>query len=552
MFYWSFAEFGMAALAHEEVWGTVCICRHTEHGKLDGGVSALFHSVLSQFFGQPHDIRLSGCSVTFPNGQHATITAQFGVLLADMPALSECISCKGHSGTLCCPCCTNAVQQNSAAEVPVHALSAAAVSIANTSLSAFTAHTDESIRQVVRRVNFLHGELLAHRLTQEEYKLRSSVLGWNWSPANIVLNERFRVDVASCLMYDWAHVYVHGGLADTELGQCMKVFYSNRCVTSFKEMGEYVATFALPKKAPNPEHLFSKSANANNAKKGSFSCTGSELLTLAPILHRYFTRVVAPRGEHMENVKSIIAVLTVVTMLISVRSGTIGPDELFAAITEHLQLYVACYGADAVRPKHHYALHLPSMLARHGFLLSTFIHERKHRLVTRYGRDRRNLKSFDGSALEDITAHQLWELARPFLRVVDTAVPRGRLLIALREVFPDTPDGSLQLLNNISGNGGRICTGDVVSCLHDGRVQLGELLVAVGVHGPGDSHDLFAVVSFWQAAAMDDDCTWQKWLTSKEHVAVLPLAKVDTVFTHRMASDGQSCIVFLPFEVRPK
>ena len=335
VFYWAFAELGMSALAHEEVWGTVCICRHSEHSKLAGQVSALFAAVLSQFFGEPHDFRLSGCSVTFPNGESATIIAEASVLLADLPALSECISCKGHSGTLCCPCCANAVQQNSASEKPLHALTNAAVSIANTSMSAFTAHTDESIRQVVRRVNFLHDELLASRLSQDEYNLRCQVLGWNWTPANLILNDRFRVNVASMVMYDWAHVYVHGGVADVELGQCIKVFYSSRSVTSFAELGEYASTFTYPKTAPNPAHLFTASANSNNSKKGTFSCTGSEFLTLVPVLHRYFTRVVAARNQHMPNVKSMIAVLTVVMMLMSVRSGTIQPDDLFRAITEH-------------------------------------------------------------------------------------------------------------------------------------------------------------------------------------------------------------------------
>ena len=58
-------------------------------------------------------------------------------------------------------------------------------------------------------------------------------------------------------------------------------------------------------------------------------------------------------------------------------------------------MFVAAYGPTACKPKHHYALHLPGMLQRHGTLISTFTHERKHRVVKRYLRPRKTLRSFE-------------------------------------------------------------------------------------------------------------------------------------------------------------
>ena len=63
-------------------------------------------------------------------------------------------------------------------------------------------------------------------------------------------------------------------------------------------------------------------------------------------------------------------------MLQAVKTGEISADELRVAITTPLDLYKAAYGEDLLRPKHHYALHLPDMLARFGFLVSKFTHER--------------------------------------------------------------------------------------------------------------------------------------------------------------------------------
>lgn len=73
-------------------------------------------------------------------------------------------------------------------------------------------------------------------------------------------------------------------------------------------------------------------------------------------------------------------------------------------------LFKEAYGADAFRPKHHYALHLPLQMYRHGFLVATMTMERKHRVVKRYLRPRRTLTSFELGIIEEITCFELWQL----------------------------------------------------------------------------------------------------------------------------------------------
>ena len=130
----------------------------------------------------------------------------------------------------------------------------------------------------------------------------------------------------------------------------------------------------------------------------------------------------------MANVDSMVACLAVVLLLVSVKTGLVSASDLLSAISVHLPLYKACYGDGCVRPKQHYALHLPDMLQRFGFLLATFTHERKHRLVTRYTRDRKNLSSWDLGAIEDNTCHQMWELKQDFSMAMKTSFPRERIL----------------------------------------------------------------------------------------------------------------------------
>ena len=555
VYYFAFAEFGLPALAKEEVWGVVTVARYTEWTQLAGKSASLFKIVLDQFFGEVHDLRRTGCSLRFPNGERKLLLADPSVLLADMPAIAECLLTKGHGGLMCCALCVNATlhKTKTPAEEALHALTEWAVSITNTDLKAFKKRDNEGIRSSVQELRDSHQQLLDGEILKKDFEELEMIKGWNWHPIlnDTILSSRFNLQVASMLMYDGAHVYVHDGLADNEIGAFMKVFHSNKSNTTYQELGAYVSLFTLPKSAPSLKHLFTKSANKNNAKKGSFSCTGSECLTLAPILARYIREVVMPRNEFLDHCRSMLAVLRVLELIQAVKTGTVKHTTLRTAIVDHLILFKACYGENAFKPKHHYALHLPRMLKQHGFLLMTFTHERKHRLVTRYTRDRKNLKSWDSGAMEDIICHSLFELSKPFYGIVKTSQARGAILIPLREMFPGVDDQSFTILNDLSGNGGSINTGDVVSCMYNNSMHVGELLMAIGINAD-NSKESYCIVSLWQRDAECTDIVWVNHVVGRDNVVCLPLQHLDTVFVHGMSTDRSTCIVYMPLEVRPE
>ena len=49
VYYYSFVELGMQALAREEVWGVVTVARYSEYTKLAGRGASLFAAVLDSF-----------------------------------------------------------------------------------------------------------------------------------------------------------------------------------------------------------------------------------------------------------------------------------------------------------------------------------------------------------------------------------------------------------------------------------------------------------------------------------------------------------------------
>ena len=70
------------------------------------------------------------------------------------------------------------------------------------------------------------------------------------------------------------------------------------------------------------------------------------------------------KAEYEPIVMILIAVLFVVMLLQSTRTGQVTHGELRAAIFHHLVLCMQADGPDFFRLKHNYATHLPDMLAR--------------------------------------------------------------------------------------------------------------------------------------------------------------------------------------------
>ena len=83
-----------------------------------------------------------------------------------------------------------------------------------------------------------------------------------------------------------------------------------------------------------------------------------------------------------------------------------------------------------------------------------------------------------------------------------------------------------------------------------GSMEIGELLATVGV-SEGSVITLWSMMSVWKHVGNETDMSWWAFLVS-DNVVKIATRYVDTACTHRMSDDRQSCIVHLPYELRPK
>ena len=83
-------------------------------------------------------------------------------------------------------------------------------------------------------------------------------------------------------------------------------------------------------------------------------------------------------------------VCKVIDLLQAIKRGRVSPVRKAArllreAVIEHFTAYQAAYGSDAVKPKHHKAMHLWLQLLRDLFLMDSLPHERGHKVPKRVG-----------------------------------------------------------------------------------------------------------------------------------------------------------------------
>ena len=543
-YYWAFAEYGMAALCHEEVWGTPVVVRTAEAKKLSGKIAELTTLVLLQFFGENEaDIAVTGITLNLHSGERKRIFAKVGVLLADEPALVEMSDSKGHqSHKSCCLCmnCTN--HKPPGGGVPLHQRTDYAVPLTECNFSKFELHTDESMRAMLMKLRASKGVLDAASFADREV-----ACGFNWNPHNMLLNERLNIGLASCIMYEWTHVTVSSGIADVEFGLFMKAMRDRRTDTTYDELAGYVKQWQCPKSNPSLDKLFTKASQKNNLKNASFSSSVSEFLTLAPILARWLACVVAVRGEAMELVRSMIAVLQVLELLQAVRRTRVLPELLRAAIEGHFKLFLLAWGEDYVRPKHHFALHLWHMLEHFGFLLATMTNERRHRLVKRYTRPRSGTQTWEFGVVCDITSHQMWEIKEQFLTSGRTeSKPRPRMLKVIAEVCPGISHDSVVLHARVPIADGHASHGDVVLCRHAGQDRVGELLTSFS-----DGHGRqISLLNLWRSLPNTASSAIAHFAIDDSACTVVQTSSLIVALTFCMSPDGRECSVILPWSHR--
>ena len=139
-------------------------------------------------------------------------------------------------------------------------------------------------------------------------------------------------------------------------------------------------------------------------------------------------------------------------------------ETLGAAIAHHFMLRLRVYGHMLTIPKCHYALHLAGLLKEFAYLISTFTHERKHRVLKAFANNGHYVGKQERGLLQDCTCRELQRLENITSNTPDLDAyhkPKPKLVEALVEDGHCTDAATILVALVLYCNGRRVSNGDV-------------------------------------------------------------------------------------------
>ena len=313
--------------------------------------------------------------------------------------------------------------------------------------------------------------------------------GYSYEPHGFLADEHLNIDLSSGWLFDWMHCMLIAGVFVVEVRLCIQKVQEHYAQYSQTTWRDYIGNFAAPQAfSIEGEKVFEKVPADGSAFEWLSVCTTIRkfcldfLLDACPIVARA--------------IMCVVLCWDVLLALSAMESSRTTPDQLACLIREYLELHLREYGLSAFLAKHHYLLHLPQDLKFWGMLLSTFVHERKHRLIKRFANQRCNLKSFTKNMLGDIVLDQLYHMDRAFAEIsFCDAVPAEP---ALESIVRGSVDNStmyeVATLVTVFVHCRKNSRGDIVGYIGaDNVLRIGKLMAHARCGA-----DMLAIVATWE------------------------------------------------------
>jgi len=313
--------------------------------------------------------------------------------------------------------------------------------------------------------------------------------GFKYEPEGLLQDPWLDIDFMQVFAWDFMHCYLVGGGYEREVGFFCEALSPHDL--GLAKLDQYVKRWVWPQGYAHAKDCFS-------TKK--FTGTASEQISLSQVISKYARDVVIAKGVCVEMAHSMIAVCDVVGLLSIANSGLVSSKDLGVAIIHHLSLREAAYG-DVWKPKDHWVTHLPRQLLVQKALFSTFLMERKHRVLKRAAQSRHNTQGFDCGVMEETTVQHLHDLKLHAVTDVDLLGPKPasrKLQQAIVEALPVPPTAQIIASRSVHVNCRAVYVGDVVALSIAGSVQFGKVWFHAKIDGV-----LVSGISLWEIVSFD-------------------------------------------------
>ena len=442
--------------------------------------------------------------------QNSTLVfADLAMVVQDAEAHAFVFSWKGATSVKCGPLYVNIVSKHcNLARDPT----GGTMPVYNTDTSRFRLMSDKTFRSMQHRL-----KALALHHSPEELKVKEQDFGFKWNQHSWLQDLGLNVQAMQVLTFDFMHCWCENGVWECEFGACMDKLSSHG--HGGRQLHEYLQYFMWPKAYASGRDICKGSIQERERPKDVHPAgSASEMMSVGPVVRKWLEDVVKPRAVCRAHVTSLLLCISVMDLLAQVNTGSVTPTMIADAMAIHYAAHVVAYGYTIFVPKHHFMLHIPRQLERFKFLVSCFVHERKHKIVKRWAVPLCNKQNYERSLLMECTLAQINSLKQPLLKpcLLETVQACPKVVDALRA------RGFASAESAITGRTARvqcrsITVGDVVLYLGDG-ISLGDTRVGEVYFFASLGGEILACLSHWHVKQATSQ--WKKVVVSEEFTIV--------------------------------
>ncbi len=358
------------------------------------------------FFGDEFDMR-GGIHLNGPDGTVVRLFVVLSVLLQDGGAHKLVWGCKGDCGTKCCMLCANLVAEASGL-TDEDGLDILVCSVIHEHQLIFS--SDAGIRASIARLD-------RYKLTGSpgDFKLRQQAIGFTHQSDGLLNDATLESAVfpASQYCHDWMHCIFASGVFNIVVFLCFQAAKEAR-TNVWAVLRDCVLKCTWPhtiRFKPSVSDRLSADRVKAHTKAKQFKCTASDGLSLLPVMC-LFVQSVLVRVNNIDHraLNALVLLNDLVDAMVAVTLGVVSVQYLRERVREFLVAVETAGWRPHLIPKFHWLIRLIRALDRWGKLPTCWVHERKHRMVKRYGEDILNTRAYAASVLSETISHQLVEV----------------------------------------------------------------------------------------------------------------------------------------------
>lgn len=486
--YWSFFEFGVSALSHEESWFTSLTEFSVRVNSVEGGMSYVFATVIKTFF-QPDGFHMMDNGMHIDLGAHSRLFAKIGIVIQDGGAHKSVWQARGDGASRFCLLCKNLFTEKSSV---VDGDGTNQLRCNEIKLDELVPTTSADLRTNARYL-----ERMASVLPRsgDQFTSLQQALGLTYASRGILLDRTLDrlIQPTEVYMHDYMHCLFVDGVLNLLIYLVFEQFINQGFANVYDSFSMFLARWKFPARlqAAHVAEIFSDDRRDRHRAAKHIKCQASDLLTVLGVLCLYVQTVLQPLHIDDHACRAILSCIELAQMVVASSRVEVSPAVLLGVVHRFLAEFTVAFGFEFLTPKAHWLLHLPVALQRFGRLLNCFVLERKHRLPKRFATELKNTAhDASKSLLTEVVCQHLSQLVN-FDFSTDVALVKGRpapktsrrLILNVLEL-DDAADLEVLTASTVRFNPLATChQGDVVLLQTEEGISAGRIKLCCSVNG---------------------------------------------------------------------